>query len=646
MKLLIVSGMVFGGIYAIASLGLVLTYVSSRIFNFAQGALAFFVALLFYDLNTVKGWSAWSAGLVSIGIVAPLLGLVLWAVLFRRLSSAPTTVQLVATIGLYVAIPPIGKMLFVDTEPVLPPGFFSTPVPEVDVLDVTLNANQIAVFVSAVVVGLALAALLRFTTLGLTMRGVVDHRELASVMGINPAAVTAVAWMLGTTMAGLAGVLLTPVLGLNEVSFSVLLISSFAAVVVGRLRSLTWTFVGAIGLGLAQTLVTKVLPDSGWVARAARPSIPFVVMLVFLLVYGLIMHRRSAEAPATTPLLTRTPEQLARSRRTQIVTWTLLAAAALAVPSLLTAFWLGVVASGVAVAIAMLSFVLVTGEGGMISLCQISFAGIGAMGAAQLTEFHGWPATLAILVAALIAVPFGMLVAVTGLRLGELYLALATLSFAVLADSALFSIDRIDNLHAGQPLPRPTLFGFSFDSDVSFFYLALGVFVVGAVLIANLRRSTTGMTLAAIRSSEIAARTIGVRTVRAKVATFALSAFIAGIGGGLMASFSGRATPGSFNALIGIVWLAVAVTWGVRSIVGALLAGVAFSVFPALFSAYVSETYAEVPIMLFGLGAIMVAREPRGIVAQTVGHWTHLWHRLRRPTDQVTVVEGPVEVAA
>ncbi|MGH2474444.1 MAG: branched-chain amino acid ABC transporter permease, partial [Candidatus Limnocylindrales bacterium] len=210
MKVLIVSGLVFGGIYAIASLGLVLTYVSSRIFNFAQGALAFFIALLFYELNTERGWSTWSAALISIGVVAPLLGLVLWGVLFRRLTAAPTTVQLVATIGLSVAIPPIAKTLFIAEEPALPPGFFTAPVPEVDVLGVTLNANQIAVFVSAVVVGLALAVVLRFTMFGLTVRGVVDHRPLASVMGINPGVVTAAAWMIGTAMAGLAGVLLTP----------------------------------------------------------------------------------------------------------------------------------------------------------------------------------------------------------------------------------------------------------------------------------------------------------------------------------------------------------------------------------------------------------------------------------------------------
>ncbi|HKA84274.1 MAG TPA: ABC transporter permease [Acidimicrobiales bacterium] len=647
MKVLIVSGLVFGGIYAIASLGLVLTYVSSRIFNFAQGALAFFIALLFYELNTERGWSTWSAGMISIGVVAPLLGLVLWAVLFRRLTTAPTTVQLVATIGLSVAIPPIAKTMFIAEEPALPPGLFTAPVPEVDVLGVTLNANQIAVFVSAVVVGLALAAMLRFTMFGLTVRGVVDHRPLASVMGINPGVVTAAAWMIGTTMAGLAGVLLTPVLGLNEVSFSVLLISSFAAVVIGRLTSLPWTFVGAIGLGLAQTLVTKVLPDSGWLARAARPSIPFVVMIVFLMAYGLRQHRRGGEEAPTTALLTRTAAAGVGQRYVRVAVGILLVATAFAIPYLLTSFWLGVVASGVAVSVAMLSLVLVTGEGGMISLCQISFAGIGAMGAAQLTEFYGWSATPAILVAALGAVPFGVLVAVLGLRLGELYLALATLSFAVLADSALFSIDRIDNLHAGQFLPRPSLFGFEFDTDFRFYFLALGVFLVGAVLVLNVRRSTTGLTLAAIRSSELAARTIGVATERSKVATFAIGAFIAGVGGGLMASFSGRATPASFNALIGIVWLAVVVTWGLRSVVGALLAGVAFSLFPALFSAYVPDTYAEVPVMLFGLGAIMVAREPRGIVAQTVDHCRHILRldRRRGDDDEAVAVEPSAQAA-
>ena len=88
------------------------------------------------------------------------------------------------------------------------------------------------------------------------------------------------------------------------------------------------------------------------------------------------------------------------------------------------------------------------------------------------------------------------------------------------------------------------------------------------------------------------------------------------------------------------------VTWGMRSVVGALLAGVAFSLVPALFSAYVPDSYAEVPTMLFGLGAIMVAREPRGIVAQTVGHWRHILRLDRRGEDAAAVAAEPSAQAA
>jgi branched-chain amino acid transport system permease protein len=643
--LLIVAGLVFGGIYAIASLGLVLTYVSSRIFNFAHASFAFFVALAYYDFHSVRGWPTALAAVVSILVIAPLLGLFFWAVLFRRLASAPTAAQLVATIGLSVALPPIGRLLFIDQEPSLPPGLFRSGEGLVDVFGITLNANQIAVFVSAAVVAVALAVMLRYTTFGLTMRAVVDHRPLASVMGINTSGVTAVSWMLGATLAGLAGVLLTPVLGLNELSFSLLLIASFAAVVIGRLRSMVWTFIGAILLGLSQTVVTNWLPSSGWLPRATRPSLPFIVMIVFLAIYGTISYRRGDLPLPSVPMLTRTAKDRRSSVR-QVIAVAVVAVVALLVPTIVDSYWLGVVASGAALAVAFLSYTLVTGEGGMISLCQISLAGIGALGAAQLTEFYGWPPTLAILVAALAAVPFGLFVAFVGLRLGELYLALATLSFAVLADNALFTIDRIDNFHAGQPLPRPSFFGFEIDTDVRFFYLALIVFLVFAIVVARLRRSTSGMTLAAVRSSETAARTIGVRTVQAKLVTFGLGAFIAGIGGALFASFSGAATPQSFGALIGLVWLAVVVTWGIRSVVGALLAGVSFTLFPALFSAYVPEQWAEVPTMLFGLGAIVVAREPRGIVVQNIDHFKHLTGGLRRSSKSEPAADVPASTVA
>src|SRR6202035_1797331 len=108
----IVSGLVLGSIYAITASSIVLTYKSSRVFNFAQGAIAFFVARLFYQLVQRSGWSGPAAGAVCVLVVAPALGLVLWAVLFRYLDRASTQVRLVSTIGLYVALPAVTQLIF------------------------------------------------------------------------------------------------------------------------------------------------------------------------------------------------------------------------------------------------------------------------------------------------------------------------------------------------------------------------------------------------------------------------------------------------------------------------------------------------------------------------------------------------------
>ena len=104
------------------------------------------------------------------------------------------------------------------------------------------------------------------------------------------------------------------------------------------------------------------------------------------------------------------------------------------------------------------------------------------------------------------------------------------------------------------------------------------VFCIAAVVVVNLRRSTTGMVLTAMRSSEPAAATIGISVVRSKLIAFGVSSFIAGLGGGLYAVSFGRATVASFSVLVGIVWLAIVVTWGIRSVLGALMAAILYVV--------------------------------------------------------------------
>jgi branched-chain amino acid transport system permease protein len=124
----VIAGLVLGGIYAIASAGLVITYTSSGILNFAFGAIAFFIARFYYYLHTQHGWSIALSAIVSVVIAAPALGVLLYAVLFRFLRLSSPLIKVVATIGLLVAFPALATWLFGNQAIQQAPGFAPQPV--------------------------------------------------------------------------------------------------------------------------------------------------------------------------------------------------------------------------------------------------------------------------------------------------------------------------------------------------------------------------------------------------------------------------------------------------------------------------------------------------------------------------------------
>jgi len=585
----IVSGLVLGCIYAISALGLVLTYTSSRVFNFAYGAIAFAMAVVHYWLVQKEGWNLWASAAFVILVVAPLLGLFLWAALFRQLTNATPTVRLVSTVGLWVALPALTYILFpwAKEEIFDPPGLVHRPLGIHEWAGITLNDDQAVVLVAAVLIAIGTTLLMKFTPLGLAIRSTVDHPRNASIAGINTDGATAVSWVIGTMLAAVAGILLAPIQhGLNIGFFTLLLVASFAAAVVGKIRSLPLTFAGALLIGLVQGLWPKIYTDhvqdsfaGDFLSKGVVGSIPFVIMIIFLLSYkdlrreAFTMDPRGVksahgEAPPLPPA-----HGLRRAAGPLI-----LGLIALTVPLWLSDIWVVPVTQGLALAVIFLSFTMVTGEGGLISLCQITLAGVGGFAAAMLATNEGWPVWLAILAGALVAVPCGLLVALPSLRIGDLYLALLTLGAALLAENFVFAKDDFDNFGLGVELARP--FGLdSIDTNdrALMYFICVVVFAVLALLIVNLKRATTGLVFASIRSSEAASLTTGISTVRAKLVVFAASAFIAGFGGALWSSLIGRANVRSFSVLIGIVWMAIVVTWGVRSVIGALMAGLIYS---------------------------------------------------------------------
>jgi branched-chain amino acid transport system permease protein len=629
----VLAGLVLGSIYAISALGLVLTYTSSRVVNFAHGVTAYAAAIFYHWLNQVHGWPIPAAAAATLFVFAPLLGLFLWAALFRWLTQAPPSVRFLATVGLWVALPAAVRIVFPFSQGDInaPQGLARLPATifHLDALGVSVNANQVVVLVGGVLVVVGLTALLKATPIGLAARATVDSPGAAAVSGINTTLVTAGSWMVGTALAGLAGILLTPILGLSDLEFTLLLVVSFAAAVVGRLTSLPLTFAGAMGIGLIQGISVDFLPSSGVLSKGFRPSVPFVVMLGCLLLYQGLRRERFELDPRAAPTTGDRPKPPPLTGWRAAVGPAGVAVALLSVPLWLNSFWVGVVSQGVALAILFITFTIVTGEGGMLSLCQAMLAGVGGLTAAALathstifglrianpfSSSQGWPIGPAILAGAILAVPVGLLVASLSLRLGDVYLALATLAFALLFEQLVFARQEFDNFGAGISIGRPIVLGIDFNNRNSFFVLLTVIFCVVAILTLNLRRSTSGLVMSSVRSSEAAAATTGVPVVRAKLLAFGVSAFVAGLGGGLFAVTIGRASPQSFNVLIGIVWLAIVTTWGVRSVLGALLAGLLFAVVPQLVSEYLPASWAEVPTLLFGLGAIGLARQPRGVL--------------------------------
>jgi branched-chain amino acid transport system permease protein len=194
-----------------------------------------------------------------------------------------------------------------------------------------------------------------------------------------------------------------------------------------------------------------------------------------------------------------------------------------------------------------------------------------------------------------------------------------------LVQTLVLTQDPFYNFGSGQPMPRP---GFAEDNEI-FAYLTLAVFLLLGLLILNVRRSTAGLAISAVRWSDSGARTLGISVVQTKVLISALATYVAALGGGFLAMNFQSTLPESFNPFAGLVWLAILVTMGSRSILAALIAGVMFFVMPGLFSTYLPSDLANVPIILFGLGAIGLATHPEGAVAQTGNNLAGLFTRRR-----------------
>ena len=257
-----VSGLALGGVYALAATGLVLIYRVSGVLNFAHGAVAMFATFIAYQVSVVNGLPPW-LGLIAALFGGALIGFVIEYFTIRPLTGRPPLTKLAVTIGWLLVLQTAAGLIWGDTSyhaPVRVAPGNGFPVPGVNVI---VGYDQLIVFLVAMGLSLGIAAVLKFTTLGVSMRAVADDPAAARLWGINVNRVTAASWMIGSAVAAVAGVLITPLINFNTYSLTIIVIDAFTAALIGRLVSLPMTLVGAIALGLAQQYPTAFTSNGG-----------------------------------------------------------------------------------------------------------------------------------------------------------------------------------------------------------------------------------------------------------------------------------------------------------------------------------------------------------------------------------------------
>jgi ABC-type branched-subunit amino acid transport system permease subunit len=302
--------------------------------------------------------------------------------------------------------------------------------------------------------------------------------------------------------------------------------------------------------------------------------------------------------------------------------------AALVIPPMLSASNLYLLSAGIAYSVAVLSLVVLVGLVGQFSLAQAAFMGVGALSAGHLVSGAHVPFLLAVPLGGLLTVPVGMLAALPALRVTGVYLAVATLGFGQALDTLFFhTAVNGGSAGGGVPLPRPAALA----GPVHYYWFELLVLLALIAFVCMFRTRRAGRNLAAVRESEVAAQSVGISVVWAKVGAFALSAFIAGVAGVLYAGLSEVASGASYSSFDSISLMAVGVIGGLGSAAGAVIAGVLKTMGPVVIAHIPGVSSAgELAGLLFGAGLVVqMIVAPLGIASKLLDAERALGRRVR-----------------
>ena len=578
---IVLEGLVYGALYSLSAVGVVLIYRASRVVNFAQaqlGLLGGSTSALLAAGHGLNFYLSIGAGLA----VAAITGALTHMLVIHRLRRSSRLLVAVATIGLAQALAG-----FVSFLPSLLCGSllgtcsitrtFQFPLTATfNVYPVIFNGSDVVTIVSALGLFAGLALLLRFTTWGRIMRGAAENRDRAVLLGLRVFPVDVSVWVLAACLSAVTIFLHIGVFGYSGLA-SVpnagddVLLRVLAAAVIGGMENLPRTVAAALVLGVY---------DAGATWTSANVPLVDASLVLIIVVALLVQHRaftRVGDVIGNWLTVSRARPIPASLNGLAEIRWArrigLLVAAFLLIdaPHLLPIDRLYLLSPLLVYGLVGLSLVLLSGWAGQISLGQFALAGLGGAVTAYLYQNHSWNFLLALVVGTLAAAAAAFAIGLPALRIRGPFLAVTTLAFALAMAEYVLPPQWFPSFVV-QVMNRPTVFGKqAFASDAAMYYLTLGVFVVVLLALRSWRSSAPGRALIATRDNEGAAEAAGLPTTRLRLLAFVLSGVVAGLAGGLFVMDQRGVFYGSFSADTSVLLFSMAVVGGLGSLAGVVL---------------------------------------------------------------------------
>jgi branched-chain amino acid transport system permease protein len=609
----ITQGIIFGTSYALLAMGLILIYRTTRIVNFAYGAMGAYPAAFTIGLFTQKHWNYWLA--IAVGLmIGVATGALIDILVIRRFARSSRLVLTVATIGLGQLLGAMALIVLIRLGVNSLLGRIVTPLSGSSfVRPYPVSGDHLLMLSVAPVVLIGLGWFLLRTDAGRAVRAAAENQDRALLLGVPVRRLQTLVWAIAGGLATITFITRAPFTGVvpdpGALTSATVILPGLAVAVIARFQSLPIAWFAGIGLGIAEWTIR-------WNVHAE--SLFDVAFLVVILATLLLRRERLTRAETgesswdSAGVLKPIPEALRGLREVRFPMRAIAVLGAfllVVVPLMITPSTINTLSFTLVAGLIAMSLVVLTGWGGNISLGQFGIVGIGAMAAGNLLTRWNLDVFVAMAAGMAIGAVVAVLIGVPALRIRGFYLAVTTMAFAVALDSYFLNPVNFSDYVPDFTVPPILWKRFDMDSEWVQYYVTLGVVVVAAVVVRSIRRSRAGRVMIATRDNERAADGMAVPTTRTKLETFVFSGALAGLAGALyvLNLAPTAAGQGTFPPGRSIELFAFSVIGGLGSVAGAISGVALFALLDfVLLKSFSGQIVALLRYSLSGAGLLIV----------------------------------------